>query len=46
MELFTAAATTLPGTVAKIGSYLLFIVGGILCFSFVYSFGAAKLSYA
>jgi ABC-type uncharacterized transport system permease subunit len=46
MELFTAAATTLPGTVSKIGSYLLFIVGGILIFTFVYSFGAAKLSYA
>jgi hypothetical protein len=46
MELFTAAASTLPGTAAKIGSYLLFIVGGILIYSFVYSFGAAKLSYA
>jgi hypothetical protein len=45
-ELFTAAASSLPGAAAKLGSYLLFITGSILFFSFIYSFGAAKLSYA
>jgi hypothetical protein len=47
LELFTNAATTnLPGMAAKIGSYLLFITVLFLFFIFVYSFGAAKLSYA
>jgi hypothetical protein len=46
MEAFTAVASNLPGTVAKLGSYLMFSAGLVLFFSFVYSYGAAKLSYA
>lgn len=39
MEAFTAVAS-------KLGSYLMFSVGLVLFFSVVYSYGAAKLSYA
>jgi hypothetical protein len=46
MELFTAATKVIPVSAATIVSNLLFIVGGGLIFSFVYSLGAAKLSYA
>jgi hypothetical protein len=46
MEAFTALASDLPGTAAKLGSYLVFSAGLVLFFSFVYSYGAAKLSYA
>jgi len=46
MEAFTAIASDLPGAAAKLGSYLVFSVGIVCFFSFVYSYGAAKLSYA
>jgi hypothetical protein len=43
MEAFTAVSSA---AVANLGSYLMFSVGLVLFFSFIYSFGAAKLSYA
>jgi len=46
VELFTSAASNLPGTIAAVGTYLVTVVGFFLVFSFVYSYGAAKLSYA
>ena len=44
--MFTTAATNLPGVAAKLSSHLFLIVGAVFLFSFIYSFGAAKLSYA
>lgn len=46
MEAFTALSSNLPATLGKLGSYLMFSVGLVAFFSFVYSLGAAKLSYA
>jgi hypothetical protein len=46
VELFTSAATNLPAVAATLGTYLVFSVGVFLVGSFVYSYGAAKLSYA
>ena len=46
VELFTSAASNLPGTIAAVGTYLVAITGFFLVTAFLYSFGAAKLSYA
>ena len=46
VELFTTAASNLPAAAATIGTYLVTIVGVFLVISFLYSYGAAKLSYA
>jgi len=46
VELFTTAANNLPAAAATLGTYLVFSVGVFLVGSFLYSFGAAKLSYA
>jgi hypothetical protein len=46
MEAFTALASNLPSAAAKLGSYLAFSAGLVLFFSIIYSYGAAKLSYA
>lgn len=46
VELFSSVASNLPAAVATFGTYLVIIVGFFLITSFVYSYGAAKLSYA
>lgn len=46
VELFTSVANNLPAAAATLGTYLVFSVGVFLVGSFLYSFGAAKLSYA
>ena len=46
VELFTSVANNLPAAAATFGTYLVFGVGFFLITSFVYSYGAAKLSYA
>jgi amino acid transporter len=46
MEAFTALSSNLPATIGKLGSYLMVSVGLVAFFSFIYSLGAAKLSYA
>jgi hypothetical protein len=46
VELFTSVATNLPAAAATIGSYLFTISIVFLITSFLYSYGAAKLSYA
>ena len=46
VELFTSVANNLPAAAATLGTYLVFSVGFFLISSFLYSYGAAKLSYA
>jgi hypothetical protein len=46
VELFTTAASNLPAAAATIGTYLVTIAGVFFVISFLYSYGAAKLSYA
>ena len=46
VELFTSVANNLPEAAATLGTYLVFSVGFFLISSFIYSYGAAKLSYA
>jgi len=46
VELFTSVANNLPAAAATLGTYLVFSVGFFLISLFLYSYGAAKLSYA
>jgi biotin transporter BioY len=45
-EMFTAVASNLPETAAKLGGSILLTVVLILIYMLIYSIGAAKLAYA
>jgi hypothetical protein len=46
VELFTTLTSNLPAAAATVGTYLVIVSGLFLVCTFVYSYGAAKLSYA